>query len=653
MRFYEVFVADSRYRSDAPLTYTYEERLAPGHIVTVPLRNRLATGFVLGEVDKPDFATKSIKATLSSHLLPEHCLQLANWLKDYYKTSLGEALRLFAPSAPVARAFVLDEKQLIDENIELELHLEQQLTNDQKRALDTIAKAKTTTILLHGDTGTGKTRVYLDLARQTLDAGRSVLMLTPEIALTSQLEHIFASQLAYPVYVLHSQLTPARRKKIWLAILSSSEPVVVIGPRSALFSPIRQPGLVILDEAHEPTYKQEQSPRYHAGRVASQLGTLTAAKVVMGTATPSVTDYYLADARSAIVRMVQPAIDSRFANVDSQIVDIKDRANFTKDPHLSKQLIEAMRSTLEAKKQVMIYLNRRGSARLIMCNKCGWQLLCPNCDLPLVYHADEHIVRCHVCGYKVPPPPNCPECGNPDVIYKSIGTKALIEAVAKLFPEYRVQRFDSDNASGERIHELYHRLRQGEIDILVGTQLLAKGFDLPKLGLVGVVAAETSMALPDYTSEERAFQLLYQVMGRVGRGHGRGHVVIQTYDPNNVVVQAAIARDYKSFYEHTLKQRRDFRFPPFSYLLKLVCRRATYNGAQKAAENLAKELTAQSASQRMPVEIVGPTPSFYGRRGRYYYWQLVIKSKQRDHLLKLTELVPANWTIDLDPIDLL
>lgn len=649
MRYYEVFVADSRYRRDSPLTYSYEERLRPGHVVTIPLQNRVVTGFVLREVDKPEFTTKPIKTTLSSHLLPKHCLELANWLKDYYKSSLGEALRLFAPSAPVVRAFVLDEKQLIDQNIELELHLEQPLTSDQKKALSAIAKAKTTTMLLHGDTSTGKTRVYLDLARQTLDAGRSVMMLTPEIALTSQLEHIFASQLAYPVYVLHSQLTPGKRKKIWLAILESSQPVVVIGPRSALFSPARELGLIILDEAHEPSYKQEQGLRYLAGRVASQLGLYTGAKVVMGTATPSVSDYYLAERHKAIARMTQPAIESRFSKLDSEIVDIKDRTNFRKDPYLSNQLIDAISRTLSAKRQVMIYLNRRGSARLILCNVCGWQLLCPNCDVPLVYHADDHITRCHICGYRTPPPIACPKCNNPDVIYKSVGTKALIEAVAKLFPEYRVQRFDSDNVSGERVHELYHRMRNGEIDVLVGTQVLAKGFDLPKLGLVGIVVAETSLALPDYSSEERSFQLLYQVIGRVGRGHVHGRVVVQTYDPTNVVVQAALRRDYQKFYKHSLKQRQDYRFPPFSYLLQLVCRRTTSAGAESAAMSLAKQL----AVLKLPVEIVGPTPAFYGRRGRYYYWQLVLKSKQRKYLLKLAQHVPPNWTIDLDPIDLL
>lgn len=649
MRFFEVYVADSRYRRNAPLTYSYEEQLAPGHIVTVPLRNRPATGFVLGEVDKPDFATKEIQATLSSHLLPEHCLQLANWLKDYYQCSLGEALRQFAPSAPVIRVPKVEESPRIDQGIELELHLQQSLTADQKKAIQTIKAAKTSTVLLHGDTGTGKTRVYLELARQTLDSGRSVIMLTPEIALTSQLEQIFAAQLAFPVFVLHSQLSSAKRKKIWRAILESKEPVIVIGPRSALFSPIRDPGLVILDEAHEPSYKQEQSPRYHAVRAASQLGAITGAKVILGTATPSVADYYLADKHRSIARMTQQAIDSRFGVPQSEIIDIKDRENFKKDPYLSAQLIDAINTTLSAKKQVMIYLNRRGTARLILCNVCGWQALCPNCDVPLVYHADGHLIRCHICGYKADPPTACPNCGNPDIIYKSIGTKALIDSVAKLFPDYRIQRFDSDNVSGERIHEFYQRLRQGEIDILVGTQVLAKGFDLPKLGLVGVVAAETSLALPDYTSEERSFQLLYQVMGRVGRGHGHGKIVVQTIDPANAIVRSALDRDYQSFYEHTINQRREFRFPPFAYLLKLTCRRATYGGAEKASGQLAKDLAAQG----LPVEIVGPSPSFYARRGRYYYWQLVVKSKQRDHLVKLAGTVPANWMVDLDPIDLL
>jgi primosomal protein N' (replication factor Y) len=347
--------------------------------------------------------------------------------------------------------------------------------------------------------------------------------------------------------------------------------------------------------------------------------------------------------------MRQLAVGQKHAQVITEVVDQKDRSHFPLSPYLSKRLIDEIKTTLSVKKQVMLYLNRRGSARLILCQNCGWQLLCPNCDIPLIYHGDSHEVRCHICGYSNRPPMVCPECSNPDIIYRSIGTKALVEAVAKLFPEYRLQRFDSDNIAGERVNEVYSRLHKGEVDILIGTQLLAKGFDLPKLELVGIISAETSLALPDYTAEERAFQLLYQVIGRVGRGHSKGKVIVQSYEPDSVVLQAAISRNWDRFYKHTLEHRRQFRFPPFSYLLKLVCRRATLKGAQNAAEKLKKQLQAQ----KLPVEIIGPAPSFYARRGRYYYYQVVAKSKKRDHLVRLAHEVPADWTIDLDPSDLL
>jgi primosomal protein N' (replication factor Y) len=267
----------------------------------------------------------------------------------------------------------------------------------------------------------------------------------------------------------------------------------------------------------------------------------------------------------------------------------------------------------------------------------------------LVYHADEHLARCHICGYQHVPPPACPNCGNPDVVYKNIGTKALAEQVDKLFPDRVVKRFDSDNLAGEQLNEVYGDLLAGKVDILVGTQLLAKGLDLPRLGLVGIISAESSLTLPDYTAEERTFQLLYQVIGRVGRGHAKGQVVVQTYEPGSVVIQSAIGRDYKRFYEHSLAERQAFRFPPFSYLMKLTIRRATVAGANTASERLRDQLQAAG----LPVEVIGPTPSFYARRGRNFYYQLVVKSKDRDHLLALTKIVPSDWQIDLDPADLL
>ena len=644
MAYYEVMPADSRYRSDAALIYSYTGRLAKLAVVTIPLKDRQVTGFVIGEAKKPTFNTKTIKTLVSDSPLPAYCLELARWMQAYYHCNLGEALRQFAPSRPSLRAVETEQAVQLASQIEWRAPL----TSDQDQAVEKIITSPSTTVLLHGETGTGKTRVYLELAKRTLDKGLSVLLLTPEISLTSQLAKAASQFLGAPVFVLHSQLGQAERKKIWRSILESTEPVVVIGPRSALFSPIPQLGLIVLDEAHEPAYKQESSPRYQAVQVASQIGVIADAKVVLGTATPSVANYYVADQKNAVVRMSQLAIKSE-SSLSLSLIDLKDRTLFSQSRYLSDSLIDAIKSTLSTKKQIIVYLNRRGSARVILCRICGWNHLCPNCDVPLTYHADEHLARCHICGYHKSPPVACPNCGSPDVIYRTIGTKALEQEIRKLFPQAKTARFDSDSQAGERLNELFGEVVAGKIDILVGTQLLAKGLDLPRLGLVGVVSADTSLALPDYTASERTFQLLYQIIGRVGRGHGRGEVIIQTYDPDSITLRAAVKRDYKSFYDTTLAERRQFKFPPFSYLLKARIRRTSPKNAETAASKLSNKLS----SLHLPIEIIGPTPSFYARRGKFYTYQLVLKSKQRSLLLKVADAIPDDWQVDLDPTDLL
>jgi primosomal protein N' (replication factor Y) (superfamily II helicase) len=649
MFYYEVLLADSKYRAGAPLTYSSEQPLPLMSVVTVPLRARLATGFIVSETGKPGFAVKPIKALMSDKPLPHYCLELAQWMSRYYASSLGEALRQYAPSKPAVRQIKTASLSALDTVGVVQLEIQAPLTDEQSRAIKEIGANPSTTVLLHGETGSGKTRVYLELARQTLAGGKSVIMLTPEISLTTQLAAAAKTFLNRQPLVIHSGLTAARRKQIWLKILESEEPQVIVGPRSALFAPLPSIGLIVVDEAHEPAYKQEQSPRYSALRTASQLGALTGAKVIYGTATPLVGDYYLAKQRAAIVRMSQQALGGRPGDVTTRVIDLKDRGNFGLNNYLSKQLIEDINSNLAANKQVMLYLNRRGSARVILCTVCGWQDLCPNCDVSLVYHADEHLARCHICGFSHSPPPACPVCGNPDIVYKSIGTKALADQVERLFPDRVVKRFDSDNVAGEQLNEVYGDLLSGKVDILVGTQLVAKGLDLPRLGLVGIISAESSLTLPDYTAEERTFQLLYQVIGRVGRGHSKGQVVVQTYEPDSIVIQTAVTRDYQTFFEHSLAERQAFRFPPFSYLMKLVIRRATVAGANTASERLLGQLQAAG----LAVEIIGPTPAFYARRGRNFYYQLVAKSKDRDLLLELAKIVPSDWQIDLDPADLL
>ncbi|MBI5906492.1 primosomal protein N' [Candidatus Saccharibacteria bacterium] len=646
MTFYEVWPADSRYHSDKPLTYSYDSELPVHTVVSVPLQKRTVSGFIKAKVGKPAFAVKPISGVLSQQPLPEAYFKLAEWMQAYYCCSLGDALRQLAPPKPSIRKVNPDETEILVGS--QPINIASPLTKDQSSALKAIKKSPSTTILLHGETGSGKTRVYLELAKDCLKKNQSVVFLTPEISLTAQLEQA-ALQLNVPVYVFHSKLGVAQRKKIWLAILESSQPVVVIGPRSALFSPIQKLGLIVVDEAHEPAYKQDQTPRYQTSRVASQLGQLSGAKVILGTATPLVADYYLASQRKAVARMSQPAVTSSHGKAVLEVVDIKKRENFSRSQYLSKPLIDAITIALQGGKQTMIYLNKRGSARVILCNNCGWQLLCPNCDVPLIYHGDSHTTRCHICGHTKTPPTNCPQCKNEDIIYKSIGVKALVDELGRLFRNARTKRFDSDNQRGEHLSELYPQLVAGEVDILVGTQLLAKGLDLPKLGLVGIIAAESSLSLPDYSGEERSFQLLYQVMGRVGRGHSAGRAIIQTYEPDSIVVRAAMARDYNMFYEHCLAGRQKFRFPPFSYLLKLTCRRSTFSGA----ENASKKLMTTLRQAGLPVEIIGPAASFYGRRAGYYYWQIVVKSKNRGHLVNLAKLAPADWTIDLDPTNLL
>lgn len=643
MHYYEVIPTDSHYHASTPLTYSYEEVIPVNTAVTIGLKNRTITGMVIARVAKPKFNVKPILTIVSGQPLPAHALGLAKWMSAYYACTLSESLRQFMPGKQVARQ--KETTTHIPVPSQLEWHSE--LTKEQETAIGLINSNKNTTVLLHGQTGSGKTRVYIELAKNVLINGKSVIILTPEITLTAQLEQVIKKHLDAKLFVIHSQLGSSARKKLWLEMTNRKDPSVVIGPRSALFSPLQNIGLIVLDEAHEPAYSQSQSPRYHASRVASKLGELTNSRVVLGSATPLVTDYYIASRHEAVIKMdTGPSLQS---DISIEIVDATKREHFAQNPYLSNQLIDSIKASLSANKQTIVYLNRRGSSRLILCKNCGWQLTCPNCDIPLVYHGDLHICKCHTCNYTSSAPNSCPVCSFPDLIYKSIGSKELANQVSKLFSQAVVKRFDGDNKEGERLDQLYPDLESGKIDILVGTQILAKGLDLPKLGLVGIISAESSMGLPDYSSEERSFQLLYQIIGRVGRGHGKGRVIIQSYEPNSIIIKSSLKRNWEEFYAYCLLERKKYGFPPYRYLMQLVCRKLTSAGA----ENAALKLKTKLLDSKINVEIIGPTPSFYARRGNNFYYQIIIKSQKRSDLLKLSELVPPDWRVTIDPLDLL
>jgi primosomal protein N' (replication factor Y) len=645
MYYYAVLVRSSRYHGKEALTYASSVRLARGRVVRVELQKEIVLGVVAGPAGKPRFQTKPVAEVLDLPPLPAHLLKLAAWLPTYYPAPLGIIAQQLLPASFSAKQ--LAEPVPVDFP-KPDLSGLPPLTSEQRAALK--AMTERDTYLLHGTTGSGKTRLYIEMTARAVAAGSSAIILTPEISLTAQLAGSFRQVFGDRVIVMHSQQAPSERQKAWLDSLRASEPVIVIGPRSALFSPVAKPGLIVLDESHETAYKQEQSPQYETGRVAAYLAGVARATLILGSATPSINDYYLAEQKNKpIVRLTRLAREQDHGIANVTLVDRKDHGLFSRSPFLSLELIKAVEAALSKGEQSLLYLNRRGTARLVLCENCGWQATCPHCDVPLTYHGDHHELRCHSCNYHAKSPSSCPECGHANVIFKTAGTKAIVDEVQRLFPGARVARFDTDNARADRFEKQYEAVTRGDVDILVGTQLLAKGLDLPRLSTLGILLADTSLYMPDFSAEERTFQLISQVLGRIGRGHVAGRAVIQTYHPDHPVLQAALAGDYAGFYAAELASRKQFVFPPFCYLLKLTVRRASIDSARKAAESLREEIATSGAR----VRVEGPAPSFYERFQKKYQWQLVVKSRQRPDLLKIIDELPSGWSYDIDPMDLL
>lgn len=642
MDFVAVLIADSTYHGSEALTYSSAMPLKRGTIVSVPVRNKQVLGVVTDSVKKPTFRTKPVAAVKELTLLPATLLSLVSWLQTYYPAPLGILTQLILPRSLPARPLPV---QAVTVPAPAPLPPP---TKDQTQALSAIAGPGMH--LLHGETGSGKTRVYIELTARTIAKGQSAIILTPEIGLTSQLAADFTAVFGKRVVVVHSKLTEATRQRIWQYVLEQPAPLIVMGPRSALFYPLQDLGLIVIDESHETAYKQDQAPYYHSTTVAAKLAALHGATLVLGSATPLISDYYIATAKNRpIVRMTQTASKTAPQSQSITVVDLRNRSQFTRSPYLSNKLLTAVQEGLQRGEQSLLFLNRRGTARIVFCEKCGWQAECPHCDLPLVYHGDTHRMRCHSCGFQAPSVTSCPQCRNTSIVFRTIGTKAIAQETARLFPEAKIMRFDTDNKKNERIEEHYEAIKKGDIDILIGTQTLAKGLDLPKLGVVGVVIADTSLYFPDFSAKERTYQLLVQVLGRVGRGHRDGRIIVQTYMPDNPLLRAAFDKNWSDFYNTELSERKAFLFPPFCYVLKLTCKRVSSAAAAQAAHNLLSTLR----NLRLPVQIEGPTPSFHEKVQNKFAWQLIVKAKQRHHLVDIITGLPSGWSYDIDPMNLL
>ena len=507
--------------------------------------------------------------------------------------------------------------------------------------------------LLFGVTCSGKTEIYLRALAQAIATGKRGICLVPEIALTPQTVERFASRFPGRVAVFHSGLSLGEQFDEWRWIQEGNCDVVV-GPRSALFAPLPNLGLIIIDEEHEWTYKQEdKSPRYHARDVAIKLAQLSHAIAILGSATPDIEsfrkaqlgEYHLVELKERIT----PRGYSPLPKVT--IVDSKEELKAGNRSLFSRSLSTAMREALAQGEQIILFLNRRGTATFIQCRNCGFVFRCPRCSIALTYHSVETKLTCHRCHYSIPVPQACPQCGSRYLRFFGIGTQRVEDELRHLFPKARLLRWDRDVTTKRYAHEeLLTAFRDHEADVLIGTQMIAKGLDLPQVTLAGIISADTGLNFPDFRSGERTFQLLCQVAGRAGRGVKAGKVIIQTYSPENYAIQAAAKHDYVGFYTQEIDYRRQYNYPPFSRLIRLVYTHANNELCQREAERLSHIILAERDKKHMSdLSLIGPTPAFASRvRGRYR-WQIILRSRDPAPILAQITL-PQGWTVDVDPV---
>jgi len=540
------------------------------------------------------------------------------------------------------------------------------LTAAQARALEDLAQRldsrRFSTVLLHGVTASGKTEIYMRLVERCLDAGRTALVLVPEIALTPALHQQFQARFGCSMAVLHSGLPEGQRHDAWWRV-RRGEARVVLGTRSALFAPLEDLGIIIVDEEHEPSYKQEETPRYHGRDTAIVRGQLSKALVVLGSATPSLESYMNAEKGKYHLLTLAERVGSRpLASVE--IIDMREEFRQTRTSvPISRRLRQEVEAQLQCGKQTMILLNRRGYSWFLLCRSCGQSERCVNCSISLTYHKRENRLICHYCGYQTTVPVRCRSCGSEYLYYVGEGTEKLEQKLTELFPRARVGRLDRDAARrpGQYL-KILSDFRDGKIDILVGTQLIAKGHDFPGVTLVGIVSADTSLALPDFRAAERTFQLLTQAAGRAGRGDSPGRVLVQTFYPEHYAIRFAAEQDYKKFFAKELHFRRMLHYPPVAALANVVVQDKSLEHASQIATEVGKFFQNLGDLAR-GVRVLGPSPAPLAKIEGLFRIQFLLKASSRAKLnMVLRRLADEcdQWggraravMIDMDPVSLM
>jgi primosomal protein N' (replication factor Y) len=670
-------------------------RLKVGHQVRVPFGFRNETGYVVGFVEQAE--VKKVKdifeVTSEIPLFTEQSVELARWLASYYFSFFITALRLVMPpgtKGKEGKKQKASNKKLpeVSDNIvaasgnrgvptstsssrdpdraKASIGIQPQvsgltLTEEQQQALDKILTAikigKTEKFLLYGVTGSGKTEVYLQAIAEIIGRGKSAIVMVPEISLTPQLTQRFRDRFQDHIAVLHSEFTQKQRVSEWKRV-AAGEADIVLGTRSALFAPLKNPGLIVIDEEYETTYKSEKSPRYHTREVALKLAERHNAVVIMGSATPSVETFYKAES-GAYTRLNLPKrIDNR-PLPPVEVVDMREEIKANNFSVLSAKLRAQLGKTLAGGEQAILFINRLGFFTFIMCRACGYVIECPRCSISLIYSSRDKKLRCNRCNFSSGTPATCPRCNSAAIKYFGTGTQRIEDEVAKIFPTARILRYDRDTTGKRGSHEIFFKtFAEGQADILIGTQMVTKGLDVARVTLVGVVSADIGLHLPDFRSAEHTFQLLTQVAGRAGRHHLPGRVIIQTYSPQNYALQAAAKHAYEDFYYQEIEHRRELNYPPFSKLISLLVSGSEKEKVSRLAEELGKFLKHKLGNSG---QVLGPAAAIIAKLRGHWRFRLLLKGSDLDALRKTVAetlskiIIPAEIKvmIDVEPMSLL
>ena len=650
-------------------TFTYaipealQSRVRRGSVVRVPFGARTLTGFVVGLPERAPVAEiKEIAGTEDAELsLPEEILELCEWVAEYYLAPIGEVLRTALP-AGLGKRSPGEVPTAAGTPPDLELE------PDQARALAAVVQAMeepaAKPFLLFGVTGSGKTEVYLRAARHAVENGGKALILIPEIALSPQMVSRVEARFGNRVALWHSALTPAKRREVW-ARTRRGEIDVLVGARSAVFAPIPDLKLIVIDEEHESAYKQGESPRYHARDVALIRARSLGAVAVLGSATPSLESFANAESGKYHRLSLPHRVEKRFrSRVELVPLPRKSQDPPLISPIFSEPLRKAMTEVLSRGEQSILFLNRRGHSTVVQCESCRVALACSQCDIALTWHSVGNQVVCHFCGRRRKTPTTCGSCGSAVSVFKGMGTQRVADEIARLWSEIKVLRMDTDSmrkrGSVEAALDLFQR---GAAQILLGTQMVAKGLDFPNVTLVGVINADLQLSLPDFRSAERTFQLLTQVAGRSGRGERPGRVIFQTNRPEHYALVAASKQDYLGFYREEIVSRQDPPYPPSVRLVNLLLDGRSEEKVIREADRLAAYLDRERARSRVLVEFLGPAPQPFSRLKGKHRWHLTLRGKDHRAIRGLAHAAlsrppelssrTVRVTVDVDPVSLL